>query len=169
MTRKTTAYARKRSHTRRADGITTARVFNTRLSAAERERILTPCRLARDAMQTATATYRQWVVLCTAVNAARAVEDGKVMTGQSDIIDAADEALTAIGKRGGECADTWRPPTCRGAELLAIQDLVNAHSRQLHEVTYKEYTRAMDLAQRRVASHGGLVFHAEITHPTPAA
>lgn len=160
--RKTSAYARKRTH-RRADPFTLINTRNTRLRAHEIERIMTPCRLALEAFQTGQASYRQWVVLNTAATVAIAIEDGRVIRGQRQIIDAAYGVLGDIGERAGRTADAWRPVTCYGPELLALQDLVHAHSRQLHELTYGEYTDCTNLAERRVASGGGQVFRMETT------
>lgn len=107
MTRKTTPYARKRTQgrARRAkDGITTSRMYTTRLRPAE---------------------------------------------------------VAAIGTRFGLTPDQWHPGPCHGHELTALADLVAAHSRQVHELTYAEYTAAFDRAVARVASTGGQVFHME--------
>lgn len=163
MTRKTTRYARKRAagHTpRRADSISVSRVYTTRLRPAELAQALDPCRQALQAFREARASYAQWVVLCTAGHVAEAIEDGGIYRGQRQIIDEANAALDAIGARQGREAATWRPGPCRGAELAALADLVAAHSRQLHELTYGEYTRAADLAVARVATGGGAVFRA---------
>lgn len=168
MTRKTTPYARKRAagHAhRRSDGITIARMNNTRLTAAERQRIMGPCRAALDAMRQARATYSQWVVLCTACNVAMAIEDGGVIRGQREIIAESDRALAAIGARCGHTADAWTPCPCTGPEITALAYLLAAHSRQVSELTYGEYTRQFDLAVARVATDGGLVFMAEVNTP----
>lgn len=168
MTKKTTRYARKRAqgHTyQRSDGITIARMHNTRLTKAEIQRIMVPCRAAVAALRQAQGNYNQWVALCTACHVAMAIEDSGVITGQREIITDAEHALDAIGNRCGGTAAAWKPRACTGPELTALADLVTAHSRQVHELTYGEYTRQFNLAVARVATEGGLVFHAELSTP----
>lgn len=140
------------------DGITMARMLNTRLTTAEVDRILAPCRRAVDAFRSGQGSYDQWVVLCTAGHVAEAIEDGGVIRGQRDIINDANDALDAIGARAGRCAEAWKATTLRGLEITALADLVAAHSRQVRELTYGEYTRAEDKAVARVATDGGAVF-----------
>lgn len=164
MTRKTSLYARKRAAghgTRPADPFTLARVYVTRLKPHEVARIMQPCNAALAAARSAAMTHAQWVVLCTAGHVAEAIEDGGVIRGQREIIDAANEALDAIGERCGHTEQEWKPKACTGPELTALADLVAAHSRQVHELTYREYTTAVDRAVARVASTGGEVFRAE--------
>lgn len=168
MTRKSTAYARRRT-TRRADGISTARMFNTRLTPKEVARIMVPCKDALAAMRQGQASFPQWLALCTAVHVARAIEDGGVFKGQADMIEPARTALDAIGERAAGTGDTWTPPTCYGHELAALIDLVNAHSRQVHELTYGEYTEATRLAESRVLTIGGAAFCIETTAQALAA
>ena len=164
--RKTTTYARNRARqTRASDGITIARMHNTRLTEAERNRILVPCRRAVEAFRTGCGTYDQFVVLCTAGHVAQAMEDGGVIRGQREVIDEANTVLDAIGDRAGRSAAEWRTTTLRGHEITALMHLVAAHSRQVHEYTYGEYTKAADKAHARVASSGGQVFRMETSVP----
>jgi hypothetical protein len=152
----------RRKWTQRADGITTTRMHNTRLTPAELDRIMQPCQLALHAMRTAAASFAQWVVLCTAGHVAEAIEDGGIYTGQRQIIEDANTALDAIGERCGRTPGQWHPSACYAAELIALSDLIAAHARQVHELTYREYTNAADKAVARVATVGGLVFKAEM-------
>jgi hypothetical protein len=145
----------------RADGITTTRIYNTRLNPAELARVVQPCRLALQALRAATVSYNQYVVLCTAGHVAQAIEDGGIYRGQREIIEDANAALEAIGERCGRTAEQWHPRACYAPELTALADLVAAHTRQLHELTYREYTSAADKAVARVATVGGLVFKME--------
>jgi hypothetical protein len=145
-----------------ADGLSTSRRFTTRLTPAEIQRILQPCHKALQAMRTAAASYNQWVVLCTAGHVALAIEDGGVITGQREIIDLANTVLDHIGQRCNLTADRWTPAACYSHELNALADLVAAHSRQVHELTYGEYTRAADKAVARVATDGGQVFRMDV-------
>lgn len=167
MTKKTTPHGRRLARlsaagtSRKRDGITMAKMLNTRLTADEINRIMGPCRAALQALREARATYSQWVVLCTASHVATAIEDGGVIRGQRGIFTAAEAALDSIGERCGHTAQAWRPSACHGHELTALADLVAAHSRQVHELTYSEYARAADLAKARVASSGGKVFKME--------
>lgn len=167
MTRKTTPYGRRLARLRAAgvsqkrDGITTARMHNTRLTPAEVERILAPCHRAVKAFQTGRASHAQWVVLCTVGHVAEAIEDGGVIRGQREIIEEATTVLDAIGERAGRSAEAWKPITLHGPEITALADLVAAHSRQVRELTYGEYTRAADKAVARVTTDGGQVFRME--------
>jgi len=166
MGKKTTLFARKRAlgHAARpASGVNIANVYNTRLRPAEIQRIMAPCKAALQAMRTASATYDQWVVLCTAGHVAESIEDQGIIRGQREIIDDANTALDAIGERCGRSADAWHPRACTGPEITALADLVAAHSRQVHELTYREYTDAADKAVARVATSGGKVFRMEGT------
>lgn len=166
MTRKTTAYARRRAQgTTRplSDGITMTRMHNTRLNQREYNRIMEPCRSALAAFRSARATCQQWRVLCTAVHVARAIEDGGVYRGQIEIIEDARTALESISKRMGDSPDTWRPSACYAPEITALADLVAAHARQLAELTYGEYTAAADKAVARVASVRGQVIDFEMS------
>ena len=168
MGKKTTRYARNRAHghTPRANhGLAIIKVTNTRLTQAEIQRIIGACKAALAALRQAQGTHTHWVVLCTACHVALAIEDCGVMTGQSQIITAAEHALDAIGARCGDTAAAWQPKACTGPELTALADLVAAHSRQVHELTNGEYTRQFKLAVDRVASGRGLVFHAELSAP----
>ncbi len=165
MTRKTTRYARNLAQgraARRASGLNVANVHGTRLRPAEIERIMAPCRAALQALRGARATFNQWVVLCTAGHVALAIEDGGIIRGQRQIIDDANTALDAIGQRCGHTAPAWRPAPCTGPELTALADLVAAHSRQVHELTYHEYATAADKAVARTATTGGQVFRLEM-------
>lgn len=166
MGKKTTRYARKRAmgHTvNRSDGITITRMNNTRLKPAEIARIMVPCKTALQALREGRVTYSQWVVLCTAAHVATAIEDGGIIRGQREIITDAEHALDAIGQRCGNTAEAWKARACTGPELTALADLVAAHSRQVHELTYGEYTEAADKAVARVATRGGQVFRMETT------
>lgn len=166
MGKKTTRYARRLANghaTRRSDGITVARMHNTRLTPAEVRRVIDPCKAALSALRQARATYTQWVVLCTACHVATAIEDGGVYRGQRQIMEDASQALDAIGERCGQTAEAWAPRASTGPELTAIADLVAAHHRQIVELTYGEYTRQFDLAVARVRTDGGLVFRAELS------
>lgn len=173
MGKKTTAYARNKAHGRvavRNSGICIANMNNSLLNAKEVERIIKPCKTALQALREARATYNQWVCLCTAVHVAEAIDDGGIVRGQMAIIEEADEALHAIGERCGKTSYEWAPRPCTGLELGSLADLVSAHSRQIHELTYREYTVAVDLAVARVATDGGKVFQLSLqTPPTEGA
>lgn len=164
MSRKTTRYARKLAAgqaTRRADSISVIGVHNTRLRADELGKILGPMRQALQAFREARPTFDDWVILCTTGHAAEAIEDGGIYRGQREIIDDANAVLDAISDRMGRESASWRPGPCRGSDLTALADLVAAHSRQVHELTYGEYRAALKRATARVASAGGVVFRAE--------
>ena len=166
MTRKLSTYARNRAQGKthqRSDGITITRMHNTRLTPRELGRIMEPCKAALQAMRSASANHGHYVTLCTAGHVAQAIEDGGIYAGQREIIDDANRALDAIGERCGRSPDQWQPRACYAPELTALMDLLAAHARQVHELTYGEYTAAADKAVARVATEGGAVFYAEMS------
>lgn len=171
MTRKTTPYGRRLARLREAgqtramDGMRMLKMHNTRLTPAELARILTPCREALAAMRQGGATFEHYVTLCTAGHVAEAIEDGGIYRGQRDIIEQANRALDAISARLGNTAEAWTPGPLYGPEISAIADLIAAHSRQVHELTYGEYKRAADKAVARAATDGAQVFSLETTAP----
>ena len=168
--RKSTPYGRRTARlarmgkSLRSDGITIARVLNTRLSESEVQRIMGMCKAALQAMREARATYHDWVTLCTARHVGIAIEDGGIIRGQRFLFDLGEAALDSIGDRCGTTLDTWTPRPCTGPELSALADMLAAHSRQVRELTYSEYTRAADLAVSRVETDGGQVFRAGGAH-----
>lgn len=168
--RKSTPYGRRTARLARAgkslksDGLTITRHLNTRLSAAEVQRIVEPCKAALQALREARATFAQWVVLCTARHVGIAIEDGGVIRGQRFLFQLGEAVLDKIGDRCGNTAETWTPRACTGPELTALADMIAAHSRQVHELTYGEYTDAVDLAVSRVETvRGQVYFRAEMT------
>ena len=150
----------KRKQNSRADGLSTALAYNTRLKQRELDRVLIPCKLAVDAFRTGHGTFKHWVILCTAGHVAEAIEDGRVICGQREIIDDANTALDSIGARAGRSEAAWKPPTLRASEIIALNDLYAAHSRQVHELTYGEYTAAYQKAIARTRTAGGQAFEA---------
>lgn len=142
----------------RSDGITIARTLNTRLSEPEVDRIIGTCKAALQALREVRATYQDWATLCTARHVGIAIEDGGIVRGQRWLFEAGEAALDSIGDRCGDTPETWAPRPCTGPELTALADMIAAHSRQVRELTYSEYTRAADLAVSRVETGGGRVF-----------
>jgi hypothetical protein len=164
MSRKSTAYGRRRArlisagHVLEKDGITMTQVNNTRLSPLEIERIIGRCKAALQALREARATHEQWVALCTARHVGTAIEDSGIVRGQRFLLDLGEAALNSIGDRCGTQQEQWTPGACTGPELSALADMIAAHSRQVHELTYGEYTRAAKKAVARVATKGGQIF-----------
>ncbi len=162
--RKSTPYGRRTARlarmgkSLRSDGITIAKVLNTRLSESEVQRIIDTCKAALQALREVRATYQDWVTLCTARHVGIAIEDGGIVRGQRWLFDDGHWALGCIGDRCGDTPETWIPRPCSGPELTALADMIAAHSRQVRELTYSEYTRAADLAVSRVETDGGRVF-----------
>lgn len=161
MSRKTSTYARKRRFAgahERLDPITVSRLNGTRLTADELDKIHGPIRQAFVQARRGAMTREDWVFLCTGVHKAMAIDDAGIFRGLRSMIDAADEALHAIGERAS--ADgPWRPPTLYAPEIRVLDDLVWAYRTMLLEVTYAEFVRAERLAIARVASAGGEVLH----------
>ena len=171
MTRKSTAYGRrvKRIGTSLAcDGITITAKLNTRLSAAEIARVIDPCKAALQAMREARGGFAEWLTLCTAHHVGEAIEDGGVVRGQRALFADADAALDSIGTRCGRHIGQWTPRACTGPELTALADMIAAHSRQIHELTYGEYTKCADKAVARVETARGDVYRSETPTGAPA-
>lgn len=164
MTRKTTPYGRRKARLERRgvrmaqSGITLLNMLNTRLTRQEIDRIIGPCKVALQAFREARGEFAHWVTLCTANHVGTAIEDGGVMRGQRDIFNDAGAALDSIGTRCGREAGEWKPKACTGPEITALADMIAAHSRQAHELTYGEYTEAADKAVARVETARGQVF-----------
>lgn len=164
MTRKSTPYGRRTARMARmgialkSDGITITRKLNTRLDASEVQRIIGTCKAALQALREVRATYHDWTTLCTAHHVGIAVEDGGIVRGQRFLFQDGEAALDAISDRCGDAPETWTARPCTGPELTALADMIAAHSRQVTELTYGEYTRAADLAVSRVETRGGRVF-----------
>lgn len=147
---------RARRYAARTNPFEQHRAFNTLLTPAERASKLNPPRNSLQQLRTKAATYRDYVELCTVGHNAMAIEDGGVITGQRQIIDEALDALEQIGRRAGAPA-RWTTPTCYGPELVALQDLWHAYSRQLHTLTYAEHKAAEQRALARVVGAQGRV------------
>lgn len=164
MTRKSTPFGRRTARLARmgkslkSDGITITRVLNTRLSESEVLRIIGACKAALQALREARASYQDWVTLCTAHHVGVAIEDGGIVRGQRFLFRLGHSALNSIEDRCGSTAEHWTPRACTGPELTALADMIAAHSRQVRELTYGEYTRAADLAVSRVETTGGRVY-----------
>ena len=96
--KKSTPYGRRtaRLHaagiTLKRDGITMARMLNSRLTQAEVERIVAPCRQAVQAFRTGRASHAQWVTLCTAGHVAKAIEDELLQA----LIDQGEAAIATV-------------------------------------------------------------------------
>lgn len=172
MSRKSTPYGRRTARlarmgkSLRSDGITIAKMLNTRLDEAEVDRIISTCKAALQSLREVRATYHDWATLCTARHVGIAIEDGGIVRGQRFLFDLGEAALDSISDRCGSKPETWTPRPCAGPELTALADMIAAHSRQVRELTYNEYTRAADLAVSRVETMGGRVYR---TAPTGAA
>jgi len=163
MTRKTSAYARKRRQPDRdrcLDSITAARMNNTRFKPAELDRLLGPAQRALASARAGTCSYDDLVNLSTAMHKGRAIDDAGIYRGLRDRLDAADNVLLAIEQRA-MVSGTWCAPTLYGREITVLDDLVWAYRVMLLEVTYAEFLRAERLAIARVATDGGRVIHVE--------
>ena len=126
----------------------------TRLTPAELEHYIRPGREAVEAFRVARSTYAHWLRLCTMVNTGQAIESQGIVRGLAAELDAAHDALQAIGDRM-DTPDGWKPGALRAEELHAIQRLVAHHAFQLRNLSRAEHARAYELALARVRSAGG--------------
>lgn len=159
MSRKTTAYSRKRLHPdarQPLDSITAARLNGTRLTSDELEKLIGPARRALANARVGAASFDDLVHLSTAMHKARAIDDTGVYRGLRKMVDAVAPVLDAIQARA-QVSETWRAPTLYGHEITALDDLLWAYRVMLLEVTYAEFVRAERLAVARVATEGGQV------------
>ena len=151
-----------------------AQVRASRLTGKELLHILTPMRHCVEQARKGCLTEQQWVVLSTAQNVSRAIEDQGVVRGFSLQLDASHDALQAIENRS-TLRETrpWHSPTLRSEELAAVRELASLHAFQLKQLSYGEYQNAFALAVARVRSSGGQVdvgdthAHAGLPTPTP--
>lgn len=130
----------------------------SKLTTKELMTIITPIRHSVEQARQGKLTEGQWVVLCTAMNLGRAIEDQGVVRGLGDALDAIKTSLQAIGDRATDTgAQPWSPPTLHAAELAHLRELTDLHVFQLKQLSYGEYREAFRIAVARVASSGGQV------------
>lgn len=130
----------------------------TKLTQKEIDHYIVPSQRAVEKFRTAQGTFKDWLRLCTLVNAGKAIEDGGVVKGFRADLETARIALEEIGTRQ-DSPTGWKPGALRAAELEAIRMLVVAHKFQLSNVSYAEHQEAFRLATARVKCDGGEVIN----------
>lgn len=133
-------------------------LWASKLTVAEVAQVMGPIRDALDAARKATLTQHQWTILVTAAHVCAAIETGGVVRGLTPVLEAAKPVLEAIG-HSMDLPSGWTPHALRGPELDALDTLVWTHQRQIEQLQYNEYQRALRLAEGRVLSFGGTVLH----------
>lgn len=121
---------------------------STLLTKAEREAQMWPIRAALLALRQGKATEFEWLRLATCAQVAICIEDQGVVRGLRQQFTEADVALCAIADRA-HATGAWRPPTCYGHELVAVDTLVDLYAFQIANLSAKELRRAAALAKAR--------------------
>ena len=148
--------ARKRRTERpRMASITAAMFYSSRLGADEKARVLNMLPPIRQRMVTATHSYHDYVILCTANHRTVAAHDMRLVRAPAELLQAADDALRDIRQDCQGAGDTWTPRALRASEITAIDDLLAVYRAVVHEVTYGEWKRIEDLSLARVRASGG--------------
>lgn len=167
MTRKTTAYARKRGlqqlpgHARtqvlqaiKGSGITVHNLRNTLLTPAEVDQLMQDPTAALQAARLGRISYSDLLSLSSPVQKGLAIEDaGNIITGLRAVYERANTVLLAIKAR---CTTTgrWVPGALYGPELAALDDLLWVYREALKVCTYGEFYKRQAVACSRVASQG---------------
>ena len=141
------------------DPMTMARARAGLLTTAEVAQIMAASTAAADAMAKGRGTRLHWVALCSALNMAKAIEDGGVVRGLAGHLDNIEATLNTLANRAGERKNppTWKAPALHFDEMDDMRLLVDLYRHQLQQLSYMEYRTACDLAQARVRSSGGEV------------
>ena len=171
MTKKTTAYARKRGlhrvpqadrwafiEARKSNGISTNNERNTLLTPAEVQYLLADPTAGLAGMRSGRGTYNNLLSLNAALKKGQAIEDARVIVrGFAGIYAAADHAIQAITGRSTKTGK-WVPTALYGPEIAALDDLLWAYRQALQVVTYQEFYDRQAVAIARELSAGEKVF-----------
>jgi len=171
MTRKTSAYARRRglnqvpSHARaqvlasiKGTSIEVNNLRNTPLSPAEVDTLTKEATEALEAARLGRISYNDLVSLSSIMHKGVAIEDaGNIITGLRHFYDAAKDAIDAIETR---CTATgqWVPSALYSHELTALRELLHYYREALAVCTYGEFYKRQAVACSRTASQGLPVF-----------
>lgn len=168
MTRKTTAYARKRRQAARSasimDSISAGQKFISRLTADERQRVLRRLPGVRDRLLKAAYTFADFVDLSTAKHRCQAANDIHLVRDLQGLLQQAHAVLEQLGTDAEPVPRQWAPRALRAAELQTLHDLVTLYTTVVNEVTYAEWVRIDQLAVARVRSVRGEVYEGEAVH-----
>lgn len=128
----------------------------TKLSDAERETVMAPLRSAVAALRRGVGTEFDWQFAASAVNAGDAIESLGVVRGLAGHLKEIDRALQCIRQRAIESA-AWRAPALYYEERDLLDLLLDLHNHQVRNLSFGEYTRAVDKAVQQTRSNGGRV------------
>lgn len=125
------------------DTMTVAKNQAGRITPAERDSVLEQTRQAFHAMRAGRATSDDWACLVWSLSAAYVIEQQGVVKGFGEVIQAADQALTAIEARAVR-SGAWAAPTLYAAEIEALDDLLHWHAYQIDQLSLREFNAVRD-------------------------
>lgn len=139
-----------------------ARLRASSLTTEEVQQIIGPLENAIDAMRTCSASMDDYVLVCSASQAARAIEKSRIVRGLTEQIDAADRALWCIYQRAtsGDPFGAWKQRALYADELEALRTLAEVHQFQLTQLSSGELDKIIRKMIARVQSSGGEVVRA---------
>ena len=128
----------------------------TALTPEEKARLLTPPKNAYEALRRGQCTEDQWVELAHCCQVAICIEDGGIVKGLRDRLNAADQTLGDIYARATAQPGTpWRAPTLYARELDTVQTMLTAFEFQTGQLSAQEYRAAVNLAIAHQRQRGG--------------
>jgi hypothetical protein len=128
----------------------------TKLSNAERETVMAPLRAAVAALRQGVGTEFDWQFAVSAVNVGDAIESLGVVRGLGGHLKEIDCALQGIRQRAMQSA-TWNAPALYYEERDLLDLLLDLHNHQVRNLSFGEYTRAVDKAVQHTGAVGGRV------------
>lgn len=139
----------------------TAKGQASKRTGKEVAEVISRCAVAADAIAKGQGERMHWVSLCSSLNISRAVEAGGVVRGMREHWLSIESVLLAIADRAGEDdhPPTWRVPELTLDEIDAVRLLVQLHEFQLQQLSFGEYTAAVDRAIAWAKSQHGEVVH----------
>ncbi|MDH0049658.1 hypothetical protein [Comamonas terrigena] len=146
--------------------IRTARMYATRLQAAELALSMAPIRASLAAAVAGVAVQRQHQILDTQAELATEIERTRIVRGLAGHIAQAQAALQSWASRA-MASGTWRPVPLEFAEQDALATFVDLHEFQLQQLSAGEIYRATLRMISRVESAGGQVLRVDQDMATP--
>lgn len=130
----------------------------TRLTETEIASAIAPARECLQKLKEGVATEHQHALLRSILMIAHAIEEGGVVRGLCEQIDASLQAMTDIGARSLESGQ-WRQAVLFPHELDAIQEMVDLHDYQLRQVSFGELQAVTRKLIAKTLSEGGETVH----------
>lgn len=138
------------------DPMRLARNAATKLTSAEIATTIEPLRQAARLTREGVASEREWALLASAVNVAKAIERQGIVRGLAEHFAQAEEALNGISRRALASGE-WKPTALYWQEIEHVNALVDLHAYQLEHLSYGEAHRATRSATAAVHQVGGRV------------